>query len=219
MEKNIIWLPFRKFGKLYIFFFILLFMLKPCVYGQNQNVKNSGLADPSAGIITEMDDETIKAFNERAIEKLAELQNYIIIVGSKQEADENRNFAIEAAAKLFIKEAIMQVSNVKTGQITDYRPIKKYFLRLKSLPFIKVEITFYQTAYISGLRAGTDGRYYGTATVYQEFKGYHADGGSYSDRTVKTLDIVLEYIDDKFYGEKRWELLFGDVKVAETRNI
>ncbi|MCB2221568.1 MAG: hypothetical protein KQI35_14310 [Bacteroidetes bacterium] len=215
MESSIGKSLFRKYGSnLMHFIGIALFTLLTFakLHSQEYIEKNLRVIDT----IVEISPEEITGFEERAKEKLNELQNYITIIGDKEQDAEDREYAIQSALKLFIPGSIMQVSNKTWGTLKEYE-MRVYFRRLMSVDYNKVEIIFYKTAYISGLQKGPDGKYHGTATIFQEFKGYTGENLVYSDMTTKTVDIVLDYIDDKYYERKRWELLLGDVKVAETR--
>ncbi len=195
------------------FILIIILLLPNWGTAQDYREKNLEVVDDK---INKLSAEDRKLWSERIEEKLNELQNYIITIGDKSQDDETRNLAIKTALQLFVPTATMQVSNTKTKEVNNYE-MSKYFNRLKSIGYTRVVITFYQTAYISNLQAGADGRYHATATIYQEFKGYTGDRLAYSDRTTKTVQIILSFFDDDFYKRKRWELLLGDIKVAETR--
>jgi len=81
-----------------------------------------------------------------------------------------------------------------------------------------VEIRFYNFAYISNLILGADGKYHATATVFQEFKGIRADGSEYLDYTTKSIDIIVERVEDEFFkGVVRWVVKLGNIKVVETK--
>jgi len=159
--------------------------------------------------------EELNDFKNLTRQKVNELQNHIKVIGSKAEADENRDLAIEAALKLFIDDAIMQVSSARSKSIRTY-PMSNYFYRLKALKYDRVEITYYDIAYIGDFIHGADGKYYATATIYQKFKGWSGDNIVYEDETVKKINIVLEYTENQFYREKQWLVRLGDIEVLET---
>jgi len=159
--------------------------------------------------------EELKDFKIAVENKVNELQNNIVIIGSKNEKEDIRNQAIKSALKLFIINAMMQVTN-KNGNIKSYG-VEDYFYRLMSLPYTKVEIRFYDLAYISNFRKGNDNRYHATATIFQEFKGFTGDNVTYTDRTSKSIDIILEYGEDEFFKVKRWIVKLGNIKINEIR--
>ncbi len=59
--------------------------------------------------------------------------------------------------------------------------------------------------------------YTATATIFQEFVGYNADGVPvYKDTVKKTIEIEVRRHVDLFGG--RWIVLLGDISVAETKS-
>jgi hypothetical protein len=162
----------------------------------------------------------IEVFKDQTKQKIEEFQQYIVTLGNKQEAAEKRNMAEKEALKLFYTGAQMEISTLMPdGSVQKVnRPMEKYLARLKSLPYTKVVIKFYDIAYVSGFTKGPDGKYYSTATIIQEFTGYTADDVVYKDITKKEVEIIIDLVEDKFFNEKRWKLFLGDIKAAETKN-
>lgn len=162
----------------------------------------------------------IDVFKEQTKQKVEELQQYIITIGSKEEPDEKRNMAAKEALKLFYQGSVMEISNIlPDGTVQKIsRPIDKYLARLKSLPFTRVVIKFYDIAYVSEFTKGADGKYYSTATIIQEFTGFTGDEVAYRDITKKEVEIIVDLVEDKFFQEKRWKIFLGDIKATETKN-
>jgi hypothetical protein len=161
----------------------------------------------------------IELFKIQTLQKLDEFKQYISILGNKDEPDEKRNMAEKEALKLFYKGAQMEISvALPDGNIQKInRPMEKYLARLKSLPYTKVTIRFYDIAYISEFRKGPDGKYYSTATIIQEFTGFDKDNIIYKDITKKDVEIIIDLVEDKFFNEKRWKIFLGDIKATETK--
>lgn len=162
----------------------------------------------------------IEVFKEKTKQKVMEFEQHIVTIGSKDEPDEKRNLAEREALKLFYTGATMETSYVEAdGTIVKRaRPIAKYLSRLKSLPYTKVVIKFYDIAYVTDFVKGPDGRYYSTATIIQEFTGFSGDNIIYKDITKKEIEIVIDLVEDKFFNEKQWKIFLGDIKASETRN-
>lgn len=158
-------------------------------------------------------------FKEQTEQKVLEFEQYIVIIGSKEEPDEKRNMAVQEALKLFIKDASIDISKLKEDGNEEIisRPVEKYLARLKALPFTRVIIKFYDIAYITDFIRGPDGRYYSTATIIQEFKGFTGDNMQYADITEKEIEIVIDLVEDKFFNEKRWKIFLGDIRATETK--
>lgn len=163
----------------------------------------------------------IEVFKEQTKQKVEEFQQYIVTIGNKEEPAEKRNMAEKEAMKLFYKSAQMEISFLLPDGTTQKvnRPMEKYLARLKSLPYTKVVIKFYDIAYIKDFTKGPDGRYYSTATIIQEFTGFSKDNIIYTDITKKDIEIIIDIVEDKFFQEKRWKIFLGDIKATETKLI
>jgi hypothetical protein len=166
-----------------------------------------------------LSDQDIEVFKEQTKQKVDEFQQYIMTLGSKDEPSAKRNMAEKEALKLFFKGAQMEISMIKgDGSVQKVnRPMEKYLARLKSLPYTRVVIKFYDIAYISEFTKGPDGKYYSTATVIQEFTGFNEDNIVYTDVTKKDIEIIIDLVEDPFFKEKRWKIFLGDIKASETK--
>jgi len=166
--------------------------------------------------ISEADVEMFKTVTEK---KVAELQQHIIIISDKDQPPEKRNLAELEAMKLFYKGAMMEVSYIDDkGETTiKSRSIENYLYRLKTLPFTRVIIKYYDIAYVTEFIKGPDNKFYAVATIFQEFTGFMGDNITYTDITQKEIEIVVEQEEDKFYNEKRWKIYLGNIKATETR--
>jgi hypothetical protein len=166
-----------------------------------------------------LSDQDIEVFKEQTKQKVDEFQQYIMTLGSKDEPSAKRNMAEKEALKLFFKGAQMEISMIKgDGSVQKVnRPMEKYLARLKSLPYTRVVIKFYDIAYISEFTKGPDGKYYSTATVIQEFTGFNEDNIVYTDVTKKDIEIIIDLVEDAFFKEKRWKIFLGDIKASETK--
>jgi acylphosphatase len=167
-----------------------------------------------------LSDADIEVFKEQTKQKVEEFQQYIVTLGNKDEPAEKRNMAEKEALKLFYKGAEMEISTIlPNGSVQKVnRPMEKYLARLKSLPYTKVIIKFYDIAYIREFTKGPDGKYYSTATIIQEFTGFSDDDIIYTDITKKEVEIIIDIVEDTFFKEKRWKIFLGDIKAAETKS-
>jgi len=166
--------------------------------------------------ISEADVTMFKTVTER---KVAELQQHIVIISDKDQPTEKRNLAELEALKLFYKGAMMEVSYIDASgeTIIKTRTIENYLYRLKTLPFTKVIIKYYDIAYVTEFIKGPDNKFYAVATIFQEFTGFVGDNITYTDITQKEIEIVVEQEEDKFYDEKRWKIYLGNIKATETK--
>jgi hypothetical protein len=181
----------------------------------------TAVSSKEAKIVDEINlsEADIQVFKEQTKQKVDEFQQYIITLGSKDQPAEKRDMAEKEAIKLFYKGAQMEISMVMADGSAQkvMRPMEKYLARLKSLPYTKVVIKFYDIAYISEFTKGPDGKYYSTATIIQEFTGFNDDNIVYTDVTKKDIEIIIDLVEDKFFNEKRWKIFLGDIKASETK--
>jgi hypothetical protein len=165
-----------------------------------------------------LSDKDKAVFKEYTRQKVEEFQQYIVTIGNKSEPMELRNMAEREALKLFYKGALIEISHISNNGTTEIvsRPVEKYLARLKSLPYTKVVIKYYDIAYITDFIRGPDGRYYSTATIVQQFTGFMGDKVQYTDITKKEIEIVVDLVEDTFFKEKRWRIFLGNIKAVET---
>ena len=196
---------------------IIALSLNMAVSGQTKTAVTS----KEAKIVDEINlsEQDIELFKEQTKQKVDEFQQYIVTLGSKDEPAEKRNMAEKEALKLFFKGAEMEISILlANGNVQKVnRPMEKYLARLKSLPYTRVFIRFYDIAYIRDFTKGPDGKYYSTATIIQEFSGFNDDNIIYTDVTKKDIEIIIDIVEDKFFMEKRWKIFLGDIKATETK--
>ncbi len=181
----------------------------------------TAITSKEANILTEisLSAQDIEVFKEQTRQKVDEFTQHIVTIGDKNEPADRRNLAEKEALKLFYAGAEMEISSLSTdGNIRKMsRPMAKYLARLKSLPYTRVEIKFYDIAYISEFTKGPDGRYYSVATIIQEFTGFNGDNIVYTDVTKKEIEIIIDMVEDPFFNQKSWRIFLGDIKASETR--
>jgi hypothetical protein len=170
--------------------------------------------------VINLSESEIKVFITRTRQKVDEFQEFIIILANKSESRDRRNLAEREALKLFYPGAAIEISSTNDKGIVEkiVQPIKDYLYRLKVLPYTKVVIEFYDIAYVTTFTKARDGRYYGTATIFEKFTGFDGDNMIYTSVTKKEIEIILENVEDEFYGEKRWKIFLGDIKASEVQS-
>jgi len=201
----------------------IIILLLTSLSAWTQEPTKTAASSKEAKIVDEINlsDADIEVFKEQTKQKVEEFQQHIVTLGSKDEPAEKRNMAEKEALKLFIKGAEMQTSVIMPdGSVNiQSRPMEKYLARLKSLPYTSVVIKFYDLVYVSSFTKGPDGRYYSSATIIQEFTGFSGENLVYKDVTKKEIEIVIDLVEDKFFNEKKWKVLLGNIKATETKKI
>ncbi|MCK9269198.1 MAG: hypothetical protein RBR47_03125 [Bacteroidales bacterium] len=157
------------------------------------------------------------AIDSLALEKVRDLSKYISIIGDKQTPWSEANRVIDRTLELFIEGAQMGVSSLASKEV-EYYGIRTYLERLMALNYDKVKIEWFNIEYISDLERQPDGRYVGVITIYQRFEGSAGDKMKYVDTTKKDITVYVERKQTQIGGRLIgfWDVLLGDVRVAET---
>lgn len=173
---------------------------------------------------TGFSEERWRELQELTKNRADDFLQYIADIADPQKPMPQRIEAINRATELFAKikvkdkyrSAIMQVSG-KNGSVKSY-PIEKYFQQLLRTGYAHVEIISYDTVVVSKFEKGADGDYYSTATYFQQFKGYDANGKLvYGDRTRKDISVTGQQTKAYTYlAEEDIKIFFGDIRVTET---
>lgn len=167
-----------------------------------------------------LNEKDLELFREQTRQKVEEFQQHLSTIGDKAQPAEKRNLAEKETLKLFYSGAQIEISSIDAAGVESKitRNIDRYLARLKSLPYTRVVIRFYEIAYISEFTRGPDGRYYSVASILQEFTGFSGDNITYSDITKKEVEIIVDLVEDPFFNEKSWRIFLGDIKATETKS-
>jgi hypothetical protein len=218
-------LQFRKFGltgKLLIILCILIIsgsrIIAQSVTDSNSQSKIDTIPqgkDISSDLT--LNKEELANFNERAKQKVEQFLNYMKTISLATESNEMRDLALKNAIKLFIKEATVESSYMVGNEWKKKTSLlKNYLHRLRALQTTKVALDFYDLVYLTDFIKVDEENYKATATFYQIYTAYSGDNIKYSDKTTKTIDIILTLVKDEFYGERRWTIFLGNIKVTES---
>ena len=161
-------------------------------------------------------------YTVKAKKKVDDLGFMLSIISDKTTDPLDANTAIDNAVKLFINEdAIVQVSNVRDTAFRSTFKIREYLRRIKLLQFDKVEIEWTSIQYVSNLRLGTDGNYYGVISYEQKFKGIKDGRIVYGDLTKKNVLVIVKSIQIDSGGLTFicWDVFLSDIEVTQTQSI
>lgn len=184
------------------------------VISDNVEVNNPNLLGNDENMPTVRREE----FKEKALAKTKELEDYLRLIANKNTKFQKANEAIDAAVKLFIDEnRIMEVSSKNRANVTKYK-IRTYFEKLKLLKYDDVRVSWSDISYVSNIRKGEDGNYYGIVTLQQKFEGFIDNRLVYTDVTKKNMTVILKTYDKYVVGEKQtlWDVYLGDIGVEQT---
>jgi Asp-tRNA(Asn)/Glu-tRNA(Gln) amidotransferase A subunit family amidase len=199
--------------KLY-FISLLLLAAAPVLAQTGQAEKNLTANEISQKASVQIDPEL---YSRKALQKTADLGTYLAIISDRNNSVEEANKAVELAVKLFIDEnAEIEVSSPE--ERSRYK-VRAYLNRLKLLNYDKVEISWTDISYVSDLKKGIDGNYYGVITLQQRFKGFIDNEVVYGDLTEKNIEVMLVPYQKEINGEQqqKWDVFLSDVGVVVTK--
>lgn len=185
-----------------------------------------GYAMPNYAQTNDLSPEELEMFREEVRNRTNRFQMFLTFIGSKKNSQETKQAYIKQALQLFIgkgndykdtygnlQPAVGMETTSKYRNKKSWQTTKRYLNRLANMTYKEIEITWVDTCRVSNFYKVKDGLYTATVTISQRFAGYR-DNGSYTDTTVKTIEIFLEeYV--TAVG-KRWRILFGDIEAVET---
>jgi len=177
-------------------------------------VCSSDLNDPTMGI-------DFEEYSNKALVKVEELGGYLTEIADKSTPFEETNKVIDLACDLFVNKgenSRIEISKVSSKKRDKYL-IRAYLNKLKITKYDKVKIEWANIQYVSELRKGADGNYYGVVTFEQTFEGLIENKVVYKDVTKKNVEVVVKAYSKAVDGETKevWDAFLSDIGVVETR--
>lgn len=186
-----------------------------------QTMLEMGISDTDAEIVDESKLPFDKSLMERkGLDKVEQLHRYMKLIASKNTTMHESSQAIESAVGLFANEdATVEVSNLASGQKNRKR-IRQYLINLRQLKYEQVEIKWKNICYVSKLRLGPDGKYYGTVAFTQEFKAIAEGKPVFVDRLKKNIEIIVGKYTKMIDGQEQeqWDVFLSDIGVSQSRS-
>ena len=204
----------NKKGMKYFFIGLFLLVAGPLLAQNETAIKAPSIEKENQKASISIDP---KIYSRKALQKTADLGTYLTIISDRNNSLEDANKAVELAVKLFVNEdAEVEVSS-KEGR-SRYK-VRAYLNRLKLLKYDKVEISWTDISYVSDLKKGVDGNYYGVITLQQRFKGFIDNKVVYGDLTEKNIEVILTPYEKEIDGvkEQMWDVFLSDVGVVVTK--
>ncbi|MEO6964183.1 MAG: hypothetical protein ABIY90_19610 [Puia sp.] len=160
-------------------------------------------------------------FEKKALQKTNQLNVYLKILCDKTATYEEINKTIDQAVTLFVDEnAMIETSSISRNDVRRYK-IRTYLSRLKLVQYDKIEIEWTNVQYVSDVKRGVDGNFYGVVSFEQVFRGYRDGKLVYQDITRKNATIVLKTYEKNYEGNVTnvWDVLLSDIGVITTKSI
>jgi len=167
----------------------------------------------------DLDQASFEQFKQRSIQKTDDLGKYLNLIANKSTETAIANKAVEQAVALFVNEE-STVETTKPNGDKDQQIVRSYLNKLKLLKYSKVLIEWSNISYVSNLRKGPDGFYYGIISLQQKFSGFIDNKLVYSDVTKKNIEVQLKTYKKEVEGESvdLWDIFLNNVGISASRN-
>ena len=156
-------------------------------------------------------------FERKILQKVDDLGRYVRIIADKKTELDEANRTINLACALFLDEDRL-VEVTQPNRDSELYKIRQYLNKLKLLRYQDVRVSWYNVSFVSKLRLGPDGRYYGTVSFDQKFEGYQEGKLVYADKVRKNIEIVVDKYKKVVDGreEDGWEVFLSDIGVKRS---
>ncbi len=158
-------------------------------------------------------------FTQLALDKADKLGFYLSELCNKKADDFDKKASEENAIKLFKHDSTwVTVSSLNKEEHQRYR-IREYLRRIRMLAYDQVELQWRNIDYITKLRLGPDGNYYGIITIQQLFRGFIDGKVQYQDVTQKDIEVMLTTYKVEKNGKEEliWDVFLSDIGVQQTK--
>jgi hypothetical protein len=157
-------------------------------------------------------------FRKKALAKLREFEGCLFILCDITAGEASLDNAVDRATSLFIEGAIIEVSSVRSKE-KKHLKVRDFLEKFRNLRYDRVVITFSHVDYVTNIRKGTDGKYYGLVSYEQTFRGYNDGRLVYEDETKKTTEVQLVVYERSLRGNsiQQWDVMLSDVEIVGTK--
>jgi hypothetical protein len=157
-------------------------------------------------------------FRKKALAKIKEFQGCLYILCDRNSGNIALDNAVDQATGLFIDGAIIEVSSLHSDEKKHLR-VRDFLEKLRNLHYDRIVITFSHVDYVSNIRKGPDGKYYGLVSFEQTFRAYRDGRLIYEDETKKTTEVQLIVYERNLQGNavQQWDVMLSDVEVLGTK--
>src|ERR1700676_5132595 len=157
-------------------------------------------------------------FKKKRLAKIKEFQGCLYILCDIQSGNVALDNAVDQATSLFVDGAIIEVSSVHSDEKKHLR-VRDFLEKFRNLRYERVVITFSHVDYVSNIRKGPDGKYYGLVSFEQTFRAYSDGRLIYEDETKKTTEVQLIVYDRNLHGNviQQWDVMLSDLEGLGTK--
>ncbi len=176
---------------------------------------NKDTVKPASAVLTDVSNDE---FKKKALDKIKEFQNCLYILCDRSSGNVALDNAVDQATGLFVDGAIIEVSSLHSDE-KKHLEVRDFLEKFRNLHYNRVVITFSHVDYVSNIRKGSDGKYYGLVSFEQTFRAYSDGRLVYEDETKKTTEVQLIVYDRNLHGNaiQQWDVMLSDVEVLGTK--
>ncbi len=177
--------------------------------------KTDTVRPASAGLPGNVSNEE---FKKKALAKIKEFQGCLFILCDITSGNVALDNAVDQATSLFVEGAIIEVSSLHSDE-KKHLKVRDFLEKFRNLHYERVTITFSHVDYVSNIRKGSDGKYYGLVSFEQTFRGYNDGRLVYEDETKKTTEVQLVVYERNLRGNaiQQWDVMLSDVEILGTK--
>jgi hypothetical protein len=179
------------------------------------NAKADTARPASAGLPGYVSNEE---FKKKALAKIKEFQGCLFILCDLTSGNAALDNAVDQATSLFVEGAIIEVSSLHSDE-KKHLKVHDFLEKFRNLHYDHAVITFSHVDYVSNIRKGSDGKYYGLVSFEQTFRGYNDGRLVYEDETKKTTEVQLVVYERNLRGNatQQWDVMLSDVEILGTK--
>jgi hypothetical protein len=157
-------------------------------------------------------------FKKKALAKIKEFQGCLYILCDTKSGNVALDNAVDQANSLFVDGAIIEVSSIHSNE-KKHLKVRDFLEKFRNLHYDRIVITFSHVDYVSNIRKGADGKYYGLVSFEQTFRAYRDGTLVYEDETKKTTEVQLVVYERNLHGNaiQQWDVMLSDVEVLGTK--
>ena len=157
-------------------------------------------------------------FRKKAFAKIKEFEGCMFILCDVTSTNVALDNAVDQAASLFIEGAIIEVSTLHSDE-KKHLKVRDFMEKFRNLRYDRVVITFSHVDYVSNIRKGSDGKYYGLVSFEQTFRGFNDGRLVYEDETKKTTEVQLIVYERSLRGNpvQQWDVMLSDIEILGTK--
>ena len=178
-------------------------------------ITNKDTVKPASALFSGVSNDE---FKKKALDKIKEFQNCLYILCDRSSGIVALDNAVDQATGLFVDGAIIEVSSLHSDE-KKHLEVRDFLEKFRNLHYNRVVITFSHVDYVSNIRKGSDGKYYGLVSFEQTFRAYSDGRLVYEDETKKTTEVQMIVYDRNLHGNaiQQWDVMLSDVEVLGTK--